>query len=294
MLRARIHCSSFNGISLTIRKFHQVYPSVCSKTLNSRQEGRKKLIQLLSDAIFHLAHQLLFGGGGRVADRLSISWRAYKSKKTWQKASALSRSSPTAPLPLSRIWSWPLAVSVPTWVIPRTNRSLFFSRLKVFRIVLRVYQFLFRGTRWVGMKTGHWVSTEQQPQHGSDLNRCRTRAQLSLAVVIIPPAAPWQMALWDIGFYGRSSFISNFFSHLMRSSRSSQIQFAVWILIGLRAGTLSPPHSLSLPLFLYRRLLGLFRLIGLLFLAPALGQQRLSFWCTAHRRGKSWINMSWI
>lgn len=41
------------------------------------------------------------------------------------------------------------------------------------------------------------------------------------------------MALWDIGFYGRSSFISNFFSHLMRSSRSSQIQFAVWILIGL-------------------------------------------------------------
>lgn len=47
------------------------------------------------------------------------------------------------------------------------------------------------------------------------------------------PAAPWQMALWDIGFYGRSSFISNFFSHLMRSSRSSQIQFAVWILIGL-------------------------------------------------------------
>lgn len=62
------------------------------------------------------------------------------------------------------------------------------------------------------------------------------------------PAALWQMALWDIGFYGRSSFISNFFSHLMRRSRSSQIQFAVWILIELRTLPLSPPCSLSLPL----------------------------------------------
>lgn len=69
------------------------------------------------------------------------------------------------------------------------------------------------------------------------------------------PAALWQMALWDIGFYGRSSFISNFFSHLMRSSRSSQIQFAVWILIELCTLPLSPPCSLSLPLLSCRRLL---------------------------------------
>lgn len=64
------------------------------------------------------------------------------------------------------------------------------------------------------------------------------------------PAAVWQMALWDIGFYGRSSFISNFFSHLMRSSHSSQIHFAVWILIGLCTPSFSHPppplyHSLS-------------------------------------------------
>lgn len=282
------------GLVWQLENFTRFIPQCAPKLWILDRRGERNWSNFCQTLFFTWHISYFFGGGGRVADRLSISSRAYKSKKTWQKASALSRSSPTALLSLSRIWSWPLAVSVPTWVIPRTNRSSFFSRLKVFRIVLRVYQFLFRSTRWVGVKTGHWVSTERQPQRGSDLNRCRTRAQLSLAVVIIPPAAPWQMALWDIGFYGRSSFISNFFSHLMRSSRSSQIQFAVWILIGLRTGTLSPPHSLSLPLFLYRRLLGLFRLIGLLFLAPALGQQRLSFWCTAHRRGKSWINMSWI
>lgn len=60
------------------------------------------------------------------------------------------------------------------------------------------------------------------------------------------PAGVWQMALWDIGFYGRSSFISNFFSHLMRSSRSSQIHFAVWILIGRCAPSFSYPLSFSL------------------------------------------------
>lgn len=98
---------------------------------------------------------------------------------------------------------------------------------------------------------GHWVSSQTaaarswfKPPSNQDstfISRCH-----------YSPAALWQMALWDIGFYGRSSFISNFFSHLMRSSRSSQIQFAVWILIGL----CTPPifhllvlyHSLSLTL----------------------------------------------
>lgn len=61
------------------------------------------------------------------------------------------------------------------------------------------------------------------------------------------PAAVWQMALWEIGFYGRSSFISNFSSHLMRSSRSSQIHFAVWILIGLCTLSILFPALASLP-----------------------------------------------
>lgn len=103
------------------------------------------------------------------------------------------------------------------------------------------------------------------------------------------PAVVWQMALWDIGFYGRSSFISNFFSHLMRSSRSSQIHFAVWILIGLFSLALSPssscPVSIALSFSLPTSTASLLRLNGLLLLALGLECWLLSPWCRVNRCG---------
>lgn len=70
----------------------------------------------------------------------------------------------------------------------------------------------------------HWVSRATAIKFFSvDINLCWIQLQLSLVVVIFPLL--WQMALWDIGFYGRSSFISHFLRHLKRSSQSSQIHF---------------------------------------------------------------------
>lgn len=94
---------------------------------------------------------------------------------------------------------------------------------------------------WVWQRTERWVSTGRR----ADLNHCRTGGSTFIRCCHYSLPAIWQMALWDIGFYGRSSFISNFFSHLMRSSRSSQIHFAVWILI--EHCSLSSAHP-SLPL----------------------------------------------
>lgn len=106
------------------------------------------------------------------------------------------------------------------------------------------------------------------------------------------PAAVWQMALWDIEFYGRSSFISNFFSHLMRSSRSSQIHFAVWILIGL---ALSLSFSLSLPLSLSvpTSTASLLRLNVLSLLALGLEHWCLVSLMYSGPAWKTWINMRW-
>lgn len=245
MFQPWIHCCSLNGIRWTVVVILPCLSLDVLQTLNSqcKNGGEREKESNWSDfcqALFFTWHISYFFGGGEVADRLSISWRAHKSKETWQKAS------PRAPLPVSPARSWPSAPRVPTWEIPQTNGSIFHSRVKVFGIVLRDLPAPLSTALPTGRKWAQGTESARGGGRGSDLNRCRTRAQLSLAVVIIPPAAPWQMALWDIGFYGRSSFISNFFSHLMRSSRSSQIQFAVWILIGL-FHLLTLYHLLSFP-----------------------------------------------
>lgn len=240
--------------------------------------------------LFFTWHISYFLGGGKVADRLSISQRAHKSKETWQKAScpeSLISTSATPHVPPT--WSWPLAPREPTRVMPETKQI----RLPVwtcFGLFWGIYRRLFRRRPPTGRE---WVRVTESARGGgcgSDLNRCRTRAQLSLAVVIIPPAAPWQMALWDIGFYGRSSFISNFFSHLMRSSRSSQIQFAVWILIGLFH---LPPlyHLLSLPSQASAHSLQTYW--PLVLGGCSRTSPLLSLWCTARRCDKSRIYMRW-
>lgn len=72
--------------------FYHVYPLMCSKLwiLDARMGKKRRKKETDPTSVrryFSPGTSATFWGGGEVADRLSISWRAHKSKETWQKAS---------------------------------------------------------------------------------------------------------------------------------------------------------------------------------------------------------------
>lgn len=83
----------------------------------------------------------------------------------------------------------------------------------------------------VDRRTKHWVSTSGWPDGRADLNHGRTRAQLSLAIVIIP------LPLSDRWHCGKSDFMAGHLSYPIylpiwwKVLAPVKINFAVWILI---------------------------------------------------------------
>lgn len=156
--------------------------------------------------------------------------------------------------------------------------------------------FLFRDTQ-LGLTEDGALS--QHIEAGADLNHRRTRAQLSLAVVIIP------QPLSDRWHCGISDFMAGHLSYPISfpiwwevlAPVKFILQFEYWSDSALSL-SLTPSFSQSLCLFSSptSTAASLRRLNGLLLLAPGLGCWCLSQWCTAnlHGKKKTWINMSWI
>ena len=107
---------------------------------------------------------------------------------------------------------------------------------------------------WVGQRTRHWVSAARHPQQGDDLNHRRTRAQLSLAVVIIP------QPLSDRWHCGISDFMAGHLSYPISfpiwwevlAPVKFSLHFEYWSDSALSLCR-TPPHSLLLSLYRHLR-----------------------------------------
>lgn len=295
MFQPWIHCYSLNGISWTVIVILPCLSLDVLQTLNSRRKNgeKEKKERNSSDfwqALFFTWHISYFLGSGEVADRLSISWRAHKSKETWQKASCPESLISTSTTP--RVPDWIVALGAERTHLGNTADK----RIRLpfpFESVWDCSEG-FTSTSFCGapnrsqVSTGHWVSTwrwlriwfKPPPNQGSTfISRCHYSPSRSLTDGIVG-----YRILWQVIFH--IQFLFPFDEKFSLQSNSVCSLNIDW--------TLSPPHSLSPLLFSFiGRLLSLFRLIGLLFLAAALGHRHLSLWCTARCPDKSWINMRW-
>lgn len=242
---------------------------------------------------------LVFGqqGSRGTHPSISINWKAQVEASMTESfcPEPLIPTSSSTPL-LSLILASDLPVSL-WWAQTRVIWSLFCLWLQQFRSISRVYHSFVLWHPAVGRIEDRALSQHSEAAAArSWFKPLPNQGSTFISCCHYSPATLWQMALWDIGFYGRSSFISNFFSHLMRSSRSSQIQFAVWILIGLCSLSFSHLLVLHHSLFLYRHLLQVSSDLMGSCSWRSVWDASACLWCTAqqHKTKKIWINMKWI